>query len=514
MILRRHKSVSRGTLVAACSIVVLTGTLALAQMVPPGPPTLAQYSNPVTDQPGRPAPLPMSNILDRIEPPIYRQTAFQSTVEQPSGNISQPAPLMNPALDDPLSHFNGPVALDTLIAYARANNPEIAAARFNARRLAARVPQVESLPDPKLITNAFLQQIQTAAGPQEAALSLSQLIPWYGKRSLRGQSASFEAMAAYSRVTSSELIVIERVKNAYYEIIFAQAAIAENQRWRKPLEDVIALARTRYETGASPGGLERVLQAQTELSQLKTDIIQLEETRRSAQARLAGTLHLPPSTAILPVASVARNRIEKTVEILVELADSHQPLLESYRRRIASDRALIHLAERDYWPDVTVGANWYSIGDGGLSPVSNGQDAFSLGVGINLPIYRARLDASLREAKYQMCATTQEYIAARDRFHTEVQTLYAKFREHHRTLTILEKEIVPRAEQTLTLILEAYRTGRVEFQQLMDVYRSLVRYRIDLHRRIALREQALASLEKTVGCAITSPSDPIVPPAE
>jgi len=408
------------------------------------------------------------------------------------------------AADNSLTGLNGPVPLDALIAYARVNNPEISAARFHAQRLAARVPQAQALPDPKLMTNVFLQQIQTAAGPQEVALSLSQQFPWFGKQNLRARSASQDAQAAYARVVSAELSVIERVKTAYYELYFIEAAIAENERWRKPLEDVIALARTQYETGATRGGLERVLQAQTELAKLKTDLVQLEESRRASQARLAGALHLPPRTAILPVGTIARTQVEKTVETLVALAESNQPALESYRHQIARDRSRINLAERAYWPDVTVSANWYGMSDGGISPVSNGEDAFAVGVGLNLPIYRSRLDGQLREAKHQMCATNQEYAAARDRFQTEVQTLYARFREHHRTLTILEKEIVPRAEQTLTLMLESYRLGRADFQQLVDVYRSLVKYRIDMHRRTTLREQAVAALEKTVGCAITS----------
>jgi outer membrane protein TolC len=103
-----------------------------------------------------------------------------------------------------------------------------------------------------------------------------------------------------------------------------------------------------------------------------------------------------------------------------------------------------------------------------------------------------------------LCATARRYDAVRDQFQTEIETLSAQFREHHRTLTILESEILPRAEETLKLALESYRAGRADFQQLMDVYRTLLRYRIDSHRHLALSEQALASLERAVGCAVTS----------
>ena len=56
----------------------------------------------------------------------------------------------------------------------------------------------------------------------------------------------------------------------------------------------------------------------------------------------------------------------------------------------------------------------------------------------------------------------------------------------------------------MDLSIEAYRTGRVSFEQLIDTYRTLLNYRIDYHRRLALREQAIASLERAVGSAVTA----------
>jgi len=400
---------------------------------------------------------------------------------------------------------SGPAALDELIPQALSNNPEIRAARFRAQALSARVPQAESLPDPALMTTTFLEEIQTAAGPQQVAMSLSQKFPWFGKRALRGQVAYYDAMAAYSQVAAEELKVIEQVKRAYFDVYFAQSAVGETRRLKGPLEDVIAVAKNQYETSAGKVGLESVFQAQVELAKLETDLVKLEEAKRQAQARLAGAMHLPPRTEIEAVRTIDRGRAEKKVATLVALAESCQPEYEAFRREMARDRSAVELARRAYWPDVTTNLNWYAMGEDGISPVANGRDAFSIGVGVNLPIHRRRLDAAVREAENNLCATAQRYAAVRDRFQSEIGTLSAQFREQDRTLAILEDDILPRAEETLKLALESYRAGRADFQQLMDVYRTLLRYRIDVHRRVALAEQALASLERAVGCAVTSP---------
>jgi outer membrane protein TolC len=403
----------------------------------------------------------------------------------------------------PRTTFTGPTAMGTLIGYALANNREIQAARFRARSLAARVPQAGSLPDPTLSASAFLEEIQTAAGPQQVAMSLSQKFPWFGKRALRSQVAYHDWMAAYWRVTTTEWKVIEQVKRAYFDLYFVQQAISETRELEKPLEDVIAVAKTKYETSAGNVGLESVFQAQVELAKLKTDIVKLEEAKHQAQARLAGVMHLPPRTEIEAVHTIDRSRAENRVETLVGLADTYQPEYAALRREIARDRTAVDLACREYRPDITTSFNWYEMGGRGLSPVANGRDAFSVGVGLNLPIYRRRLHAAVQEAENKLCATARRHEAVRDRFQAEIETLHAQFREHHRALVILEGDILPRAEETLKLALESYRAGRADFQQLMDVYRTLLRYRIDYHRHEAMREQAIASLERTVGCAIT-----------
>ena len=58
------------------------------------------------------------------------------------------------------------------------------------------------------------------------------------------------------------------------------------------------------------------------------------------------------------------------------------------------------------------------------------------------------------------------------------------------------------AEEMLELAPEAYSTGRMAFQQWIDVYRTHLSYHIELHQHVAAREQAVASLERAVGCAI------------
>lgn len=467
-----------------------------------------------------PTRLPSVLQIRMQQPPPPRMPAESPPVAAPGQSPYLPQP-ESPQVSGP---FGGPVPAETLVGYALANNPEIQAARYRACALGARVPQAVSLPDPTLAAIVFLESIQTAAGPQEVMLSLSQKFPWFGKRALRSQVAYHEAMAAYARLAAVELELTERVKRSYYDVYFFGRAIEVNRELEPRLKDVIEIVQTRY---AHPGegpriGLESVYQAEIELSGLQVRLAELEQAKVEAGARLAGMLHLEPYAQIDTMAKLDRTQVTETARLLVELAESCQPELTARRREVSRDRASVALACRDYWPDATVSLNWYEIGPAGLSPIATGNDAYSLGVGVNLPLYRQRLDAAVREARYKTAQSTRQYAATRDQVRAEVRALYAQFQQHDRVMKILQSEILPNATKTLDLSLETYRVGKpefqrmgnLEFQQLIDYYRALLRYRIDFHKHQAKREQAIASLERAVGCALAGGGEEDMNPPE
>lgn len=443
-----------------------------------------------------PGVVPHAHAVARLPSPHSGDSEFSPI--RPTSHVTATARNADEAV------FGPDADLDQLITFALANNPEIQVVHMRAHALEARVPQVRALDDPTLMTTAFLEPIQTAAGPQDVILSISQRIPWFGKRALRGDVAYQESQATFARMAAAELAVIEEVKLAYYELYFLDRAIDVNRDLESRLKDVISIAKSKYETAGEKTGLETVLQAQVELAQLQTVFVQLEQAKEKAKARLAKSLHAPPGLSLELTPSIREGDVPKSADVLVALIDQCQPELDALRREMNRDQAAISLANKNYYPDVTLGFNWHAIGPSGLSAVATGEDAYALMVGVNLPVYRQKLDASVREAQFKAARTSQMYSATWDAVRAEVQTLHAHAIEHDRIIRILNDDILPKAKQTLDLSIEAYRVDRITFQQLIDNYETLLRHRIDYYRRLSQREQALAALERAVGCAITT----------
>ena len=76
---------------------------------------------------------------------------------------------------------------------------------------------MRALDDPMSMTTTFLPPLQTAAGPQDVMMSLSQKLPWFGKRTLRGNVTYHETQATFATMDAAELSVVEQIKLAYYE---------------------------------------------------------------------------------------------------------------------------------------------------------------------------------------------------------------------------------------------------------------------------------------------------------
>lgn len=440
----------------------------------------------------------------KIHDPEYATLArkFNATVPGPAAVAASMPPVM--------PELGGPHPVEQYVAFALAQHPEIQAARDRIEVKASRVPQAASLKDPNLGTTVYPEEVQTAAGPQQYSVNASQHIPWVGKLSQRAAIAEADVDVARAQLAAKELEVIEQVKRAYFELYFIQRAITISERDRELLVDFARIAESKYRTGTA--SQQDLLRAQVEVSVLDNELIRFRQQRQSAQAQLARLLHISPDT---PVAALDQLRVEQAprdLELLYGRAIAARPELHAQLATVLRDRETVELARLDYYPDATFATTWIATGDGGLSPVSNGRDAFLVGVNVNVPIYRRRLDAAVREAESQVVVDARQYDSLRDRTTEEVKDLFVQATSQRDLIKLFAEEILPKAEQTLQVSVRSYEVGTVDFLTLVDNWRQLLRFQIAYHRLEAQFRQSLSSLERTVGGPLATPNNGPAPP--
>ena len=131
--------------------------------------------------------------------------------------------------------------------------------------------------------------------------------------------------------------------------------------------------------------------------------------------------------------------------------------------------------------------------------MANGRDAVLLGVGFNVPLYRKRIEAGVREAEARTVADTRRYDSLKDRTQEQVKDLFVRARSQEELLQLLHEDIIPKADQTRRVSLSSYPRGDVDFAELIDDWRQSLKFQLAYQRQESQLRQTLASLERVVG---------------
>lgn len=411
---------------------------------------------------------------------------------------SIPAKATVPPVAPPLI---GPQPVEVYIGYALTQNPNIQAARKRIEAAAERVPQAASLQDPtvSVMGYPFYPAVpQTASGRGTARIVASQAVPWCGKLETRAEVAEAETEMARRDLAAAELEVIERVKRVYYELYYVQKAIQITEDEKQLLTDLTKIAEAKYRTGGV--SQQDVLRAQVEESKLDAELIRLRQQLASAQARLAQVLHISPETPLRVVEQLPKEQIPSDLECLYQQAVAIRPELQVQLAAIERDRRNVELARLAYYPDATFSMEWMGMTEeGAIAPSATGEPNVGIGMMVNVPLYRKRLDAGVREAEARTVATARRYDALRDETVQQIKELYVQATSQYELIKLFREEIIPRAEQTLQVSSAAYETGKIDFLQLIDNWQGLLRFQLMVQRLESQLQQTLAALERVVG---------------
>jgi outer membrane protein TolC len=253
-------------------------------------------------------------------------------------------------------------------------------------------------------------------------------------------------------------------------------------------------ARQRYE--ANLVTQQDVLQADVELALLQRRQVELVRNRGIAVARINTLLHRPPD---YPLAPPPRGlpAIEELPpsDALRQIALASRPDLAAIGARLRADEAALALADKDYRPDLEIMGRY---------------DAFwqepslraMVGVNANIPIYRERLNAAVREASFRISQRRAEYQQRMDDINREVQTACEQVQAAAELVELYRHRIVPVARQNVDAARAGYMAGRVDFLRLIEAERQLIDLLQEQEDLIAQYHALRAELERVVAAPL------------
>ncbi|MFH0814294.1 MAG: TolC family protein [Pseudomonadota bacterium] len=391
--------------------------------------------------------------------------------------------------------FAEDLQLQDLINEALKNNPEILAAQSGAEAAKYRIPQARSLPDPMVMfgyQNEGWRKYTYGEMPDaQWMFSASQMFPFPGKRSLKGEMAEKDAGSLQASYDATRLEIIARVKNLYYDLFLAYKdidLIKDKAYLFARMEDA---ALARYSSGMAPQ--QEVIMAQTE----KYMLLEKEEMQKQKIQALEGMLN---TTIGRDVKSSLGRPLETnsteyryTMDDLLERAYEHSPEIKAKAKMIEGAGAKVRMAKKEYYPDFTINA-------GVAKKRGMFDDMWSLTSTINIPLYyRTKQRQGVLEAESSLLEAKNELESTKFMISSALRDNYSMLKTAEQLTDLYKNALIPKIYQDFELALAGYVTGKVEAITVISRLKSLLDYDFLYWGQFMEREKAIARLEAITG---------------
>lgn len=388
--------------------------------------------------------------------------------------------------------------LQGLLSYAREHNPELAAMRYEADAAAQRVHPAAALPDPVLRTELMDITRQGTRNPSllpskvgGTQYTLMQSLPWFGKRDLQRGVADAQVVQANGQTSATWAELSSRIKSVYamyYYLSNSERLTHETLDLMTSLEQA---AQTRYANGL--GAQQDVIRAQVEQTDLRTELLGLENEQHHAHGRL-NTLLSRPAMAVLAQPASARPlpaEAQLDYPVLEEKLRARNPQLmmaDARRDEAEKNRDMIF---KNRYPDITLG----------VAPTQTGSriSEWDLMIEINIPLQQGVRRSQEREAEAMLAATGARKEAVLNQMLADLAESRSSLETARRTASLISTRLLPQAELTYQSALAGYETGKVDFATLLDAQRQILQARQRQLKAQLEAQLSLAEIERLLG---------------
>jgi outer membrane protein TolC len=358
---------------------------------------------------------------------------------------------------------------------------------------AQRYPQVVSLEDPMFSGSIGPQSLGSPQVEPGYMLEASQRIPWPGKQSLRGRVAGAEANAAWHESADTRLQIIQAAQSAFYDYYLVVRLMELNARNTQLMREFRDTAQARYASNLVPQ--QDVLSAELELLELQRRALELRRMHWVAIARINTLLHRPPDFPLPPPPATIEDEGDlPPPELLRQTAVERRPDLAMLAARIRAEQANLELAYKEYFPDAEL---WYRY-DGYWQPDESDLRS-QVGMNVNVPVYRHRRRAAVREAMFRINQRRAELEQRIDDVMNDVQAAAARVGESQRLIELYRVQSMPLAEQAVESSRAAYITGGIDFLRLLEAQRRHLMLQEKYAEAFAEYYRRLSELERAAG---------------
>ena len=391
-----------------------------------------------------------------------------------------------------------PTPLSQLLAEAGANNPQISAADHGARAARQMVPQVTTLPDPKLT----YQQLSVGSPKPFAGytnsdfayvgVGASQELPYPGKLRLRGQVAERDADTRQAEVEVTKTSVADAVKADYLQLAYLQQTLDILRQNESVLDQLIQDATAHYQVGQ--GMQQDVLQAQVNRTKIVKEITMHHQQMGQVQAHLKGLLSRDQGSPDVVTEDLIETPLRRTSNELLAVVQQHNPQIQVDASSIRKQEAQLASAKREGKPDFEVGYMYQNTD-------RKYRDYYMFTFDVRFPRKR-RVNAEIAEATEKRSESQQTLNAHLQQKLAEVQEEHVKATSDEELLKEYREGLIPQSDAAYRAILSAYSSNREQFTHVLTYFTDILSLKLEYAQTLVDHETALAHLETLTGATL------------
>ena len=313
------------------------------------------------------------------------------------------------------------------------------------------------------------------------------------------QLAKLGLDVAKIQLQRTRLDLILAVKKSYFEILRAEKISQVAEQSVLQLQEGVRVAQNFVQVGMRPK--VDVLDAETRLGEAELQLIVANNDTGVAKARFNTVLRQPIDTPVAVVDILTTESYERSYESSQQIALQHRPELLEANKNVAIAEKEVTLVKSDYYPDVTLSANYYRQGD---DPTVDGSDFvdrenWDIVAGATWTFFewgKTRYATNQQRARLRQAQESLEQI--KDGILLEVKTAFLSVQAAERGIRVAAKS-VESAEENFRISQERYKEQVATATEILDAQTRLTQARTNYTNDLVVFNLARAALVRAMG---------------
>jgi len=357
------------------------------------------------------------------------------------------------------------------------------------------------------VTNATLNSEPFRNSPMtQKRIFASQRFPAFGKRALRKKVAEDDIVIAEWQIRQKQLDLLKEAWIDFVKLDYLRDVEKIVLKNITILRVFVQVALAKYDVGK--GLQQNVLQAQVELTNMQTILVEVREKMDIIKDALAVMALLPLGTDVTQIKAPAPRILEDKVDELLEQAVSTRPLFKELQTEIERAKHNVELAKRDLLFDYTIGVAYGQRDDGVRS--EDRSDMVSASITLSIPAWqKVRQKKKISENISLADKAERKFDSAKLKVRDRMADLRDKERKKVELLVLYNQGLLLQASQTVDSALASYEVDKVDFLTLVTNQISLFNFEIKRDRfdfelkstRIRLLRELGDALEEAINHA-------------